>query len=39
LGERDNPDFEAIEHRQAKYLNNRIEADHCPIKRLCLRWR
>jgi transposase-like protein len=24
-----------MEHRQAKYLNNRIEADHGPIKRLC----
>ena len=32
---RDDPDAESIEHRQAKYLNNRIEADHGPIKRLC----
>ena len=32
---RDDPDVESIEHRQAKYLNNRIEADHGPIKRLC----
>ena len=32
---RDDPDTEIIEHRQAKYLNNRIEADHGPIKRLC----
>jgi transposase, IS6 family len=24
-----------LEHRQAKYLNNRLEADHGPIKRLC----
>jgi transposase-like protein len=26
-----------IEHRQAKYLNNRIEADNGPSKRLCER--
>ena len=32
---RDDPDAEIIEHRQVKYLNNRIEADHGPIKRLC----
>jgi transposase, IS6 family len=32
---RDDPDVEAIEHRQAKHLNNRIEADHGPIKQLC----
>ena len=32
---RDDPDIETIERRQAKYLNNRIEADHGPIKRLC----
>jgi hypothetical protein len=32
---RDDPDAKSIEHRQAKYLNNRIEADHGPIKRLC----
>jgi transposase-like protein len=32
---RDDPNGEAIEHRQAKYLNNRIEVDHGPIKRLC----
>jgi IS6 family transposase len=24
-----------LEHRQVKYLNNRLEADHGPIKRLC----
>jgi IS6 family transposase len=35
LLKRDDPDVESIEHRQAKYLNNRIEADHGPIKRLC----
>ena len=29
---RDDPDAEIIEHRQVKYLNNRIEADHGPIK-------
>jgi transposase, IS6 family len=29
------PDAEIIEHRQVKYLNNRIEADHGPIKQLC----
>jgi transposase, IS6 family len=29
---RDDPDVKVIEHRQAKYLNNRIEADHGPIK-------
>jgi transposase-like protein len=27
---RDDPDVESIEHRQTKYLNNRIEADHGP---------
>jgi transposase-like protein len=32
---RDDPNAATIEHRQAKYLNNRIEADHGPIKRLC----
>ena len=32
---RDDPDAKSIEHRQAKYLNNRIEADHGPVKRLC----
>ena len=32
---RDDPNVETIEHRRAKYLNNRIEADHGPIKRLC----
>jgi transposase-like protein len=32
---RDEPNVGSIEHRQAKYLNNRIEADHGPIKRLC----
>jgi hypothetical protein len=32
---RDDPNLETIEHRQAKYLNNRIEADHGAIKRLC----
>jgi transposase, IS6 family len=32
---RNDPDAKSIEHRQAKYLNNRIEADHGPIKRLC----
>jgi transposase, IS6 family len=31
----DQPNVGSIEHRQAKYLNNRIEADHGPIKRLC----
>jgi transposase-like protein len=29
---RDDPEAESIEHRQAKYHNNRIEADHGPIK-------
>jgi transposase-like protein len=29
---RDDPNVEAIEHRQAKYLNNRVEADHGPIR-------
>jgi transposase-like protein len=24
-----------LEHRQTKFLNNRLEADHGPIKRLC----
>ena len=33
---RNDPNVATIEHRQAKYLNNRIEADHGPIKRLCL---
>src|SRR5512142_1807333 len=33
---RDDPNVGIIGHRQAKYLNNRIEADHGPIKRL---WR
>ena len=32
---RNDPNVATIEHRQAKYLNNRIEADHGPIKRLC----
>jgi transposase, IS6 family len=32
---RDDPNVETLRHRQAKYLNNRIEADHGPIKRLC----
>jgi transposase, IS6 family len=32
---RDDPDIGTIEHRQVKYLDNRIEADHGPIKRLC----
>jgi hypothetical protein len=32
---RDDPNVESIEHRQTKYLNNRLEADHGPIKRLC----
>src|SRR5512143_3319710 len=32
---RDDPNAATVEHRQAKYLNNRIEADHGPIKRLC----
>ena len=32
---RDDPDVESIEHRQAKSLNNRDEADHGPINRLC----
>jgi transposase-like protein len=31
---RDDRNVETIEHRQAKYLNNRIEADNGPIKRL-----
>jgi transposase-like protein len=33
--EADEPNVGTIEHRQAKYLNNRIEADHGPTKRLC----
>ena len=32
---RNDPNVETIGHRTAKYLNNRIEADHDPIKRLC----